>query len=441
MEEKNQIKKEFQLTQGHSTFNIEIPEAVEAKIRHLCSRVYDVEWSGTLFYKVEGSMEDGSFKVICLDIFVMDIGTSGFTDYDDSPEIVQYRVAHRDLLLQPGVYEGLIHSHNRMSTFFSGTDTATLRQEGTTQTHFVSLIVNNAGTYTARVTRKLVKKVKAEAKIKYTESSYYDSYENTRISVAEDKVTEKEQTQEKDETVIEWFPLNIVKADISEQFKDVDMRLNAIKETKNKAKSFTYANSSYKQPQAIHTYYRGSVEIPTNKSNIAFSQEVKTPEKNLIKSSQPVQRELFSELEEDTKKPYPLALVESFDENIIRSLCIQLLTGCILADNDNNIKLEEWVRNMDFAYEKRFGKLNDRSNYQAVESWVECMVDQLIHTTDEDLEERVFSQYADTYDESDIAEVCAYDMIRFLEDLPDSIVKEIMIAELYTYIPNAEEFV
>lgn len=444
MGEKKQEKKEFQLVQGHSTFKMEIPEAVEAKIRHLCSRVHDVEWSGVLFYKAEGSMEDGSFKVICLDIFVMDIGTSGFTDYDDSPEIAQYRVAHRDLLLQPGVYEALIHSHNHMASFFSGTDTATLKQEGSTVNHFVSLIVNNAGTYTARVTRKLVRKVKAEAKIKYTESAYYNSFENTTISIANDKVTEKEQVQEKNDTVVEWFPLDIVKADVSEQFKDVDARLNHIRETKiNRRHNLggVIQTPNRNDPRMFPNTGATYKPATTSKMDIAFSQEVKTPDKNLIKTSQPVQGSLFPDMEKEPNQPYPLALMESYNETIIKSLCMQLLTGCILADENNNINLEEWVKNMDDTYEKRFGSLNDKDSYQAIESWVENMVDQLIYTTDEDLEERVFQKYNNTYDESDISEVCAYDMVRFLEDLPESLVKEIMIEELYTYMPNVKDFI
>ena len=40
-------------------------------------------------------------------------------------------------------------------TFFSGTDKATLQSEGSDMNHFVSLIVNNAGKYTAGVTRKV----------------------------------------------------------------------------------------------------------------------------------------------------------------------------------------------------------------------------------------------------------------------------------------------
>ena len=94
-------------------FNLFIPREVEAKIRHLCMRVPNLEWSGTLFYKTEGSMEDGTFKVTCIDLFVMDIGTSTTTDYDESVDVVSYMVDHPELL-QDGVCQGLIHSHKML---------------------------------------------------------------------------------------------------------------------------------------------------------------------------------------------------------------------------------------------------------------------------------------------------------------------------------------
>jgi hypothetical protein len=95
-----------------------IPDEVEAKIRHLCNRVHDVEWSGTLFYNAEGSMEDGTFKVTCVDFFVMDIGTAGFTQYDESVEVVDHMCQHPELL-ENGIYQGLIHSHNNMAKLFA----------------------------------------------------------------------------------------------------------------------------------------------------------------------------------------------------------------------------------------------------------------------------------------------------------------------------------
>ena len=108
-----EIKKQLPLEKAASTFDLIIPEFVESKIRHLCNVVPNVEWSGTLFYTTEGSFED-NLKVICKDIFVMDVGNATFTEFSDSPDIVTYRIEHPELL-QEGIYEGLIHSHNNMA--------------------------------------------------------------------------------------------------------------------------------------------------------------------------------------------------------------------------------------------------------------------------------------------------------------------------------------
>ena len=83
---------------------------------------------------------------------------------------------------------------NKM-TFFSGTDTATLKEEGIDRNHFVSLIVNNEGTYTAAITRR----VKATKSI--TEDFSYPTFEDERV------VDTKTYTVESDE--LEWFYLNI----------------------------------------------------------------------------------------------------------------------------------------------------------------------------------------------------------------------------------------
>ena len=72
-------------------FDMIIPQSVEDKIRYMCNAVHDTEWSGILFYKPEGSIDDGTFKVTCLDIFVMDIGSSTFTEFTDNCDIIAYQ--------------------------------------------------------------------------------------------------------------------------------------------------------------------------------------------------------------------------------------------------------------------------------------------------------------------------------------------------------------
>lgn len=98
----------LKLVKQKQKYEIVIPKKVEAKIRHLCSVVHEVEWSGVLFYKKEGTFEDNNLKIICVDLFPMDIGSGGFTDFDDTPDIANYEVEHEELL-EPDVYEGLIH--------------------------------------------------------------------------------------------------------------------------------------------------------------------------------------------------------------------------------------------------------------------------------------------------------------------------------------------
>ena len=46
-------------------------------------------------------------------------------------------------------------SHCSFNTFFSGIDANTLDDLGHDMPHFLSLIVNNAGTYCAKITRRI----------------------------------------------------------------------------------------------------------------------------------------------------------------------------------------------------------------------------------------------------------------------------------------------
>ena len=128
---------------------------MEAKIRHLCSKVFNTEWSGNLFYKMTGTFADNNIEITCVDILPMDIGSSAYTEFEMSPEVATYMVENPELL---DCKMGLIHSHQSFGTFFSGTDTATLQSEGKHRNHFLSLIINNAGVYTAAITRKKIVK-------------------------------------------------------------------------------------------------------------------------------------------------------------------------------------------------------------------------------------------------------------------------------------------
>lgn len=127
-----------------------IEKALHEKIIYLCSRISSVEWSGVLFYEMEGTLGE-DLKIIAKDLLLLNIHASTYTEYEnDTTDIPAYMVEHG----LTHAYQGHIHSHNTMATFFSGTDTATLKEEGAKRPHFLSLIVNNANQYTACITTK-----------------------------------------------------------------------------------------------------------------------------------------------------------------------------------------------------------------------------------------------------------------------------------------------
>ena len=143
---------EVQLKQSKLSFKLNVTKPLEDKIRILCSNIPTVEWSGILFYRPKGDLDEGTFEVDCVDLLLMDIGSSTYTEFETSPDLAEYVANNLDLF---DCQIGLIHSHNTMATFFSGTDNNTLLSQGQESNHFLSLIVNNAGEYTAAITRQV----------------------------------------------------------------------------------------------------------------------------------------------------------------------------------------------------------------------------------------------------------------------------------------------
>ena len=117
MEETKQPTKIISLVQKSGTYNYKliIPAEVERKIRFTCQKVWNTEWSGTLFFTYEGSFENNDLVIRCVDIYIMDIGTQAYTEFDMNPDVIAYMTEHSELL---DCQLGLIHSHNNMSKEF-----------------------------------------------------------------------------------------------------------------------------------------------------------------------------------------------------------------------------------------------------------------------------------------------------------------------------------
>lgn len=300
-----------------------IPKEVENKIRLLLENIRNIEWSGVLFYDVEGSFEDGSLKVICKDILPMDIGNATYTEWNMNADVVSYIVDHPELV---GSYQGLCHSHHQMSTSPSGTDLNTLKEEGSDVNHFVSLIVNNAGTYTAAITRKV--DIKNDVYSVYTYKSFGDVAVEGKSDYTECN------------TCIEYFYLDIEVEQSENNNSELFDRINKLKEPKVK----TYTPSS----NPINQEYWPYTELY----------------KNNVKKA-PGQKELFTDHKE-----------EELTEWYVK----QLLTCNLLLPKSNTLSIKE-------VQEKASSVIQSRFNKEEYEHFMSNFIDFIVYDFAEKLEE------------------------------------------------------
>lgn len=340
------------LVKSALSYKINIPLYVEKKIRILCREIHNIEWSGILFYRVNGSFEDGTLEVDCVDIYQMDEGSTGYTEFDMSADVMNYMVEHPELISED-IFQGLIHSHNNMSTFFSGTDTGTLLAEGSDVNHFVSLIVNNAGVYTAGITRRVsvVQKVSEE----YTYPSWKDS----------EKTGTREFTATK--TYVQWFNLVVNKDEVAKE--DESEILNRIKEVRKlKASKPKYSSKlgSEDLPKATPVVVKPTNIVPATPT---------TPKKEDKPKNTEVTPSLFELDEEEYDVNYNLY---HYSDDTIISIVKQLITLSLVLPNSDAIDAKEWAKNMDEIFDARFGDVVE------FETVAVNIVDYLLNYTEEE---------------------------------------------------------
>lgn len=389
------MKKLLPLIQRKNTFKLVIPNEVERKIRFLCNNIWNVEWSGVLFYKVAGSFDDKSLVITCVDIFQMDEGIAAYTEYNMSPDVVSYICDHPELL-EDGIYQGLIHSHNNMTTFFSGTDTSTLQSEGSDMNHFVSLIVNNEGKYTAAVTRK----VKAIQTI--VEDYSYHTWGGTEIKGQNNYNSENE--------CIEYFFLDIDKATNSFE-NEMFSRIKEIREAKKAIPQVQRSNFSG-GINVPPSQYMGKKEPDFKPKTDDYTIQVKAPSANIAKQT---------ELPFEEDEPYPYGIIHA-DEEVVDSLVKQIVTSSVIIPNNSQVDIKKWAANMDKLYKARFDTVNNFENFAT------NYIDFLINDTDPLIDPTI------TTDVIEMAAILAYDVREKLEELPNNPWLDVYIKMLDDYI-------
>ena len=115
----------------------------------LCGKISEVEWSGVLFYSVKGSIKQfDEVEFILEDIYPMNKGTKAYTEYELDDDLIDYRMSNPKSLTWK---VGMIHSHNSMKSYFSGTDMSELNDNSEFHNYYLSLIVNNFGEMVAKI--------------------------------------------------------------------------------------------------------------------------------------------------------------------------------------------------------------------------------------------------------------------------------------------------
>lgn len=269
-----------------------------------------------------------------------------------------------------------------MSTFFSQTDISTLREEGFDRNHFVSLIVNNEGTYTAAITRRVntTETVTSE----YT----YNTFNDETVKGVENYTTNDE--------YLEYFPLNIIfekSNNYTESLNERLLELKKAKEDRIKGRNIFTNSKGY-------TSYTG---IPTKSFEKTLEEDIKKPNTN--------SKELEFEFEDVTDGYIPYGKI-TFNKKIIKSLVLQLVTGSIILPNESKIDINKWAQGMVPLYENRFGK--GVEGFKLFKAWAEPYVEFICCFSEDD----ELIQQGLTDDE--LSAICAYDIIRELERLPQN---------------------
>lgn len=285
-----------------------------------------------MFTSYIGNFEDGSLEITCEDLFPMDLGSGTYTEFKMDEAVAVYMAQNPELF---DCDLNLIHSHNQMQCFFSGTDCSTLQSEGNDQNCFVSLIVNNAGTYCAAITRKVQRK--KETTVIDLGSSYEFFGEGSKVL---GNSAEKSSSITND-VIIEYFMLDVDIEPVDNPLAYLDDRFDAIEAKKKSFYQFTpkmpnLPTSRIVNPQwdengaLVNQRANFGSDYDKDKENISFREWLNKPKD----SEEPT---LFSEEEMgdiDPTKWQP-------DPTVIHRMVIYLIT-CSFITNDS-IDLKQWI--------------------------------------------------------------------------------------------------
>ena len=241
-----------------------------------------------------------------------------------------------------------ILSHCSFNTFFSGIDANTLDDLGHDMPHFLSLIVNNAGTYCAKITRRI------------PVSNHYITFNG------------EEEEYEGNEVIIQSFPVSI-------EFEDGSL-INTVKsrlsELKKRTKNDSFENTLWDKS------YDNEFRIP-DVSYSAFNNKVKDDSSNFnnkpVNSLSTIKETSSVIAKEDNKNTTNKKKNEEIKESVSNNLSSKrlnsltdfinkkmkaILYGSFIFTIKKEFDEKDWCKNkMKESFESNFQDINTINNF------------------------------------------------------------------------------
>lgn len=375
-------------------YKITISKELEKKIIESCKLNWNVEWSGVLFYNTKNTFGEKDFEVIAIDYYPMDIGSASYTEFTESPEIAGYMADNPELLTSN---MGLIHSHNNMNTFFSSTDTSTLQEEGYYRNHFVSLIVNNEGDYSAAITSKVTEKISQVSK------SIINTFNNTPMEI--------ETVDEIEDEYIAYNILNIYK-EVDNEESILQKRFEEIKANKKRKEEEEAKKRQQRAVKGYSNYGSHGTYVPPAYFGLSnYPDDLHSG----------YQRDLFM-----NTKYQPLASNKkdvTVEQQLINNTVLRIITGSILVEDTNKLDLDKWVQSkMVPTYTKRFGDIDKEP--EKFSYWVDLLIEYIILND---------CQEDDLLDDESIS-IFALEIIAALESFKQNKFLKVIIKQVKKYV-------
>lgn len=122
-----------------------IPKKIHNKYTYLLNRFKDLEWSGPAWYKVKTDEDGFPTEWRIVHFHPLDLGSHASTEWEAKDLAKILKETYTTMPSLKKAYMGLIHSHNTMGAFLSGTDTSTIQDMAPDEGFYGSLVVASAG--------------------------------------------------------------------------------------------------------------------------------------------------------------------------------------------------------------------------------------------------------------------------------------------------------